>query len=141
MGDTVLLLSHAFDDRAIADEALYKKILLGKLELNEGMLFENAVAQMLRAAGHHLHYYSSTSRDNRADRMEIDFLITKAATANRGNICPIEVKSSKRYRLSSLNKFRTKYSQQTGTPYVVHPSDYREQDDITYIAPYMVPFL
>ena len=38
--------------------------------------------------------------------MEIDFLFAKSRISNRHNISPLEVKSSKNYTLSSLNKFR-----------------------------------
>lgn len=47
MGDTGLLLSHAFDENDILEEEVYKQILGNELALNEGMLFENIIAQML----------------------------------------------------------------------------------------------
>ena len=47
MADTGLLISHAFDENTIVSEEVYKKLLLGKLEFNEGMIVENIVAQML----------------------------------------------------------------------------------------------
>ena len=50
MSDTGLLISHAFDENSIVSEALYKKLLFGTLEINEGMITENIVAQMLRTA-------------------------------------------------------------------------------------------
>ena len=62
---------------AIIGEELYKKLLRGKLELNEGMIFENIVAQMLVANGHKLYFYSNPSRYDISKRMEIDFLIVK----------------------------------------------------------------
>lgn len=37
---------------------LYLKLALGKLEVNEGMQTENVVAQMLKAAGHELFFFS-----------------------------------------------------------------------------------
>ena len=55
MGDTRLLISHAFDERGIVSADLYRKLMFDKLEVNEGMLVENIVAQMLRAAGHKLY--------------------------------------------------------------------------------------
>ena len=48
MGDTGLLISHAFDERGIVSADLYRKLMFDKLEVNEGMLVENIVAQMLR---------------------------------------------------------------------------------------------
>ena len=141
MGDTGLLISHAFDERGLADERVYKKILLDKLEVNMGMVVENAVAQMLRASGHKLYFYANPSRDDAKSRMEIDFLIAKSSVTNRHNVSPIEVKSSVRYTLSSLRKFVDKYPAQLHTPYVVHPADLKVENGITFVPLYMVPFL
>lgn len=44
MGDTGLLVSHAFNENEIASNRLYKSIMDGKLSLNEGMLYENMIA-------------------------------------------------------------------------------------------------
>ena len=49
MNDTGLLISHAFDEKGIVSSEIYQKLLFGKLEVNEGMLIENIVAQMLTA--------------------------------------------------------------------------------------------
>ena len=58
MGDTGLLLSHAFNENEILEDGIYKQILAGKLGLNEGMLYENTIAQMLVANGHRLFFYT-----------------------------------------------------------------------------------
>jgi len=141
MADTGLLISHAFDENGVVSEEIYKKILFDKLETNLGMIMENIVAQMLVASGHKLYFYSNSSRDDAASRMEIDFLIAKSKISNRHNISPIEVKSSKHYTLGSLKKFRAKYAQQLHTPYVLHASDVKEEDGITYLPLYMTPLL
>ena len=52
MGDTGLLISHAFDENGIVTGEVYKKLLPDKLEVNMGMVMENMVAQMLTASGH-----------------------------------------------------------------------------------------
>ena len=108
MGDTGLLISLAFDENAIASEELYRKLMLDKLEINKGMLVENLVAQMLRVSGHELYFFSSYSKTDSEETMEIDFLVRKPTISSRHNISPIEVKSSKNYTLSSLKKFRNK---------------------------------
>lgn len=141
MADTGLLISHAFDEKAIQGEELYQKLLLGKLEINAGMLVENIVAQMLMVSGHRLYFYSNPSRERAEDRMEIDFLVEKPTLTNAHNICPVEVKSGANYTLSSLNKFRKKFGKQLATPYVVHYQDYREVDGIVYLPIYMTPML
>ena len=141
MGDTGLLVSHAFDERVIVSEEIYKKLLLDKLEVNMGMILENVVAQMLTASGHKLFFYANSSRTDAASRMEIDFLIAKSKISSRHNISPIEVKSRKNYILSSLRKFMEKYHEQLHTPYVLHTSDFKEENGIVYLPLYMAPFL
>lgn len=141
MADTGLLISHAFDENGIVSEEIYKKLLFDKLEVNKGMLIENVVAQMLATANHKLYFYSNPSPKDSASRMEIDFLISKSKVTNRHNISPVEVKSGKNYTLNSLNKFRTKYSEQTATPYVIHTSDYKEENGVVFLPIYMTSLL
>ena len=141
MGDTGLLISHSFDENGIVSEEIYKKLLFDKLDVNKGMLIENIVAQMLTAAGHKLYFYSNSSRDDVTERMEIDFLIAKSKISRRHNISPIEVKSGKNYTLTSLEKFRKKYAEQTHIPYVLHTGDLKEENGILYLPLYMTPLL
>ena len=141
MGDTGLLISHAFDERGIVSADLYRKLMFDKLEVNEGMLVENIVAQMLRATGHKLYFFSNSSRTSAEDRMEIDFLIAKPITTSRHNISPIEVKSGQRYTLNSLRKCIAKYGSQLSTPYVLHDKDMKIEDGIVYMPLYMTPLL
>lgn len=141
MADTGLLISHAFDENGIVSEEIYKKLLFDKLEVNKGMIVENIVAQMLVASGHKLYFYANASRDDVTERMEIDFLIAKSKISSRHNISPIEVKSGKNYTLKSLQKFKSKFDEQTYIPYVIHPGDYKEEDGIVYLPLYMTPLL
>lgn len=90
MADTGLLLSHSFDENGIMSAQLYKKLMTDKLEINGGMIMENLVAQMLVAAGHKLYFFSSYSKDNTLERMEIDFLVTKPSITSRHNVSPIK---------------------------------------------------
>ena len=141
MADTGLLISHAFSENGIVSEEIYKKILFDKLEYNGGMILENVVAQMLVSSGYKLYFYSNNSRENSDDRMEIDFLISKHLITNRHNISPIEVKSSKNYTLTSLNKFVKKYNNYLANPYVIHVGDYKEDNGIIYLPVYMTILL
>ncbi len=136
LGDTGLLLSLTFDDDAISTEEVYKKLLTGKLEMNEGMFFENIVAQMLTASGHRLYFYASPSKAAPNDRMAIDFLLTRKNIQSRHNVSPLEVKSGKRYTYTSLRKFVTKYHEQLGTAYILHTADYMEKDGFHFIPVY-----
>lgn len=136
MADTGLLISHAFDESGLVKEEIYKKLLFGKLEVNEGMIFENVVAQMLVASGHKLYFYSNSSKENKEERMEIDFLISKKNPTNKHNVSPIEVKSGKRYTYSSLNKFIKKFNDLLDVPYILHTRDYYEKEGIVFIPVY-----
>ena len=141
MADTGLLFSHAFDEKGHVPNEIYQKIIHDKLEINEGMLVENIVAQMLTAAGHKLYFYSNSSRENAEDRMEIDFLTAKSKLTSRHNVTPIEVKSSQRYTLSSINKCIKKFGNYLATPIVLHSADLKQDKGIDYLPLYMTPLL
>lgn len=141
LGDTGLLISHAFDENELAAEDIHRRLLFDKIELNEGMLMENVAAQMLAATGRTLHFYSSSDRQVASNRMEIDFLIANTKIGRRKNISPIEVKSGKFYTTTSLSKFCTKFSSYLNTPYVLHAKDLEIKDGVTYLPLYMTPFL
>lgn len=141
MADTGLLFSHAFDEKGHIPTEIYQKIIHNKLEINEGMLVENIVAQMLATAGHKLYFYSNSSRENAEDRMEIDFLTAKSKLTSRHNITPIEVKSSQRYTLTSIKKCIAKFDKYLTTPIVLHSADLKHENGIDFLPLYMTPLL
>ncbi|MDO4972105.1 MAG: AAA family ATPase [Bacteroidales bacterium] len=141
MADTGLLISHAFTEAAIKAEEQYRKLMHDKLEVNKGMLVENLVAQMLHTAGHKLYFYSSYSKTNSEERMEVDFLIPKPLISNRHNIHPIEVKSSTRYTLTSLKRFIGKFENAVAEPIVLHTGDVKQDGNILYLPLYMAGML
>lgn len=141
MADTGLLISHAFNEKGSVPMEIYQKLILGKLETNEGMLVENIVAQMLASSGHKLFFYSKSSNESAEERMEIDFLIRKSKVTNRHNISPIEVKSGDRYSLSSLEKCIRKYGPYLSTAFVVHDGDLKVENDLVYLPLYMASLL
>ena len=141
MGDTGLLISHAFDENGKVPVELYQKLLLNKLEVNQGMIVENIVAQMLATSQHKLYFYSNSSRDDASERMEIDFLTAKSKLTSRHNITPIEVKSSQRYTLSSLRKCVEKFGEYLATPIVLHGADLKEENGMLFLPLYMTPLL
>lgn len=139
--DTGLLVSLAFSARGIVTNETYQKLMFDKLEVNEGMLVENIVAQMLKASGNKLFFYSNTDKEDADSRMQIDFLIQKKVVTSRHNISPIEVKSSTKYTLSSINKCIKKFGQYLSTPYVLHSKDVEIKDGLVYLPLYMTPLL
>ena len=120
MGDTGLLVSHAFDENELLEDEVYKQILAGKLQINEGMLYENAIAQMLVANGHKLYFYTHYNENKHRNDMEIDFIISNNSRL-KYKMFPIEVKSGKQYKTTSLNNFREKYKERIGESYIIHP--------------------
>ena len=123
MGDTGLLVSHAFSENSNATYDMQWKILTGKLEVNKGMLVENVVAQMLKAAGQSLFYHYNSDQSNASNRMEVDFLLAKSKVSARHNIHPVEVKSAGDYSTISLERFMKKFRQQAATPIILHTGD------------------
>lgn len=136
LGDTGLLVSHAFDENELLEDEVYKQILAGKLGLNEGMLYENAVAQMLTANGHRLFFYTHYSEEKKRNDIEIDFIISNNSKT-KYKMFPIEVKSGTNYSIESLLRFREKYKSRIGECYVIHPRNLIVKDGILCIPPYM----
>ncbi len=136
MADTGLLVTLAFMDRDYTDNDFYKAVLFGRLDINEGMIAENVVAQILRAGGHRLFFYSRADHDNRSNNMEIDFLIKREK-----KISPLEVKSGNYRFHASLDKFRAKFSSRLGTAYILCGNDLMIKDGIVHLPLYMTMFL
>ena len=139
--DTGLLISLAFSARGIVTNEIYQKLMFDKLEIDEGMLVENIVAQMLKAAGHELFFYSNYDKEVAENRMQVDFLIQKEVVTSRHNISPIEVKSSTGYTLTSIQKCIKKFGQYLSTPYVLHTKDVELKDGLVYLPLYMTGVL
>jgi len=136
MADTGLLVTHAFANKNYTQNDLYQAILQDKLKINEGMLMENVAAQMLRSCGHRLFFYSRADSSNRANTMEIDFLIDI-----NGKICPVEVKSSAYKSHSSLDKFRHKFKRTIGDAYILYTKDVMIKDSVIHLPLYMASLL
>ena len=136
LGDTGLLVSHAFDENELLENEVYKQIFAGKLGLNEGMLYENVIAQMLVANGHRLFFYTQYNEEKKRNDIEIDFIISNNSKT-KYRMSPIEVKSGTRYSVESLLRFKEKYKSRIGECYIIHPRNLIVKDDILCIPPYM----
>ncbi len=132
--DTGLLISQAVDNGTFLEEEVLRAVTYGKLNINEGMLMENAVAQMLTAAGHRLFFYSRprSAENENSKAIEVDFLIRQGK-----KISPVEVKSSDHMRHASLDAFSQKFSEKIGTRYVITPKDLRAEGNTLYLPLYM----
>ena len=136
MADTGLLVTHTFKDKNYTDNELYRAILFDKLNINEGMIVENAVAQMLRLHRERLYFYSRSDSQNRENHMEIDFLITEGK-----KIAPIEVKSGNYRSHASLDKFRRHFTSVIGDSYILYTKDVMVKDGIIHLPLYMAELL
>ena len=136
MGDTGLLISHAFTPSEIADGELYKQILHDNLSINEGMIFENAIAQCLAANGYKLFFYTKYNEEKHRNDIEIDFLISNGSKT-KPKIFPIEVKSGKRYTTTSLDRFVEIYGKRIGRAYIIHTKNLCVKDKVVCIPCYM----
>ena len=139
IADTGLFVTLSFMDKRYTDNDIYRKLLSDKLPADLGYIYENVVAQMLRASGHLLYYHTfsykgDTSTEPR--RYEIDFVISRG-----DKVCPLEVKSSGYKTHKSLDMFREKYSSRIAQPYILYTKDLRNEGGITYLPVYMASLL
>jgi len=141
LADTGLLVSMAFDENQLLSEDIHNRILSDRIELNEGMLVENVVAQMLLASGHMPYFYSKSDRNNAANRMEIDFLVDRPTLGQRHNVSPVEVKSGRNLTHSSMDKFVRKFRSCVSERFLLCDRDLRVVDGITYLPFYMAPLI
>jgi predicted AAA+ superfamily ATPase len=133
MGDTGLLVTMAFSGSKPIENEIYKNILLDKLQINEGMITENVVAQMLKTLGYNLYFFSSKLYKTDKRNTEIDFLIQK-----NNKISPIEVKSSSSKRHISVDKFSIKFKSKIGQIYIINKNNLSVSGSYVYLPFYMV---
>lgn len=135
IGDTGLFVTLAFWDKDFTDNIIYEKLLSDKLSTDLGYVYENVVAQMLKASGHELYYYTFPT-DSGKHNYEIDFLI-----AEGDKVSPIEVKSSGYKTHASLDAFCRKFSSRIKNKYLIYTKDLRKDGDVLYLPVYMTMFL
>lgn len=133
--DTGLFVTLAFKDRDITENVIYDKLLNDKLSTNLGYVYENVIAQMLRATGKNL-FYHTIPYDDGKKYYEVDFVIP-----DKHKISPIEVKSSGYKTHKSLDEFCTKFSARIMNRYLIYTKDYRKENGVEYIPVYMTMFL
>ncbi len=135
LSDTGLFVTLAFWDKDCTDNEIYQKLLSDKLSSDLGYVYENIVAQMLKARGYELYYYTWPT-DSGKHNYEVDFII-----ASGSKICPIEVKSSGYKAHASLDAFQKKYSQWISQRYLVYTKDLKKDEDIIMLPVFMTGML
>lgn len=135
VGDTGLFITLAFKDKDFTDNVIYNKLLNDKLSTNLGYVYENVIAQILRATGKKLYYHTIPYGDGKK-HYEVDFVI-----ADGHKVSPVEVKSSGYKTHASLDEFCRKYSDRIQSKYIVYTKDLNRIGDVNYIPVYMAMFL
>lgn len=133
--DTGLFTTMLFMDKDFTENIIYEKLLSDKLSVNLGYLYENVVAQILKANGNSLFYYTFLDEKSRHN-FEIDFLL-----ARNNKVCPIEIKSSGYKTHASLDAFSENYSSRILNKYLVYTKDLGKDKDVFSIPVYMTMFL
>lgn len=133
--DTGLFVTLAFMDGDITENVIYDKLLSDKLSTNLGYVYENVIAQMLKAAGKNLFYHTIPYAEGKKF-YEVDFVI-----ADKHKVSPIEVKSSGYKSHKSLDEFCIKFSERILNKYIIYTKDYKRENGIDYIPVYMTMFL
>lgn len=136
LGDTGLFITLAFWENSDLSNIVYQKLLSDKLSADLGMIYENIVAQCLRANGHSLYYYTFKADSEGKNNYEIDFVIAKEA-----KLLPIEVKSSGYLSHKSLDKFFEIYHSRIGRSILLYPKDLKVDGEMLCLPIYMAALL
>ena len=112
-------------------DGIAMKLLTGEVNINYGAIYENAVAQELRAHGWNLYYYNSKKHG------EVDFLLE-----NDSEVIPLEVKSGKDYdRHRALNNIFDVKEFGIKQAVVLCNDNLQVKGQITYAPIYMLMFI
>ena len=105
--------------------------LKGEMNANLGYIFENAIAQELKAAGHDLFYFDRKSIG------EVDFLIQEGLS-----IVPVEVKSGRNWRCHrALDKLIAIDNYRIRKAFVLSESNIEEDGKVLNMPWYMTMFM
>ena len=133
--DAGLMLNDLLGEKGESSQEAYRKIRFGSLAgANYGLLYECAVAEALKANGHELYYHVFESE--KGTRHEIDFV-----SYINGRLSAIEVKSTNRFTVSSLDALTRKYPQLKIDRIVVSPKPLSRSNNVLYLPLYLTYLL
>ena len=126
-----LFLSDAGMLTTLYGRATKMQLLSENQDINNGALYENVVAQELKAHGFKLYYYNSKKFG------ELDFVIEY-----KGKVLPIEVKSGKNYqRHSALNNIMDISNYSIEEAFVLSNYNVEVKGNLVYYPIYMLMFI
>ena len=135
LNDTGLFITLAFWDKDATENVIYQKLLNDKLPADLGYVYENAVAQILTAAGNKLFYYTWPTESGKHN-YEVDFLLSRGV-----KLWPLEVKSSGYKTHASLDAFCDKFSSRIDERFLIYTKDYRKDGATILLPVFMTMFL
>lgn len=135
LSDIGLFVTMMFNDSENKMDDIYRKLLGDKLSADLGYLYENIVAQMIKASGRELYYHTWREKGS-THSYEIDFI-----TISKSKLVPIEVKSSATTQHKSIDVFAEKYSSRIGERYLLSQKDVGKDGTLKFKPIYMTPFL
>ena len=135
LSDIGLFTTMLFNHESEVYSTIYSKLLSDKLDADLGYLYENAVAQIIRANGREL-YYHTWKPENKSHNYEIDFLI-----ASKMKIVPIEVKSSNINNHKSIEAFSEKYSSMVSRRIMFSQKDVGNKEMLELKPIYLAPVI
>ncbi len=126
-----LFLSDAGMLTTLYGRATKMQLLSDNQDINNGALYENVVAQELKAHGFKLYYYNSKKFG------ELDFVIEY-----KGKVLPIEVKSGKNYqRHSALNNIMKILNYSIEEAFILSNYNVEVKGNLVYYPIYMLMFI
>ena len=135
LSDVGLFTTMLFDSEPKTGENIYSKLLGDKLPADLGYLYENMVAQIMRATGREL-YYHTWNKEGSTHSFEVDFLIQSGK-----KIVPFEVKSSSRKTHESIDAFSQKYAKFISHAFLLSQKDVAQEDNLLFKPVWMLPFI
>jgi len=124
VSDVGLFTTMLFNSSNALHSDIYQRLLSNKLSLDEGYLYENAVAQAIWSRNCSVFFHCWKKKES-IHSYEIDFVLN-----NQNKITPIEVKSAGIKNHESLDAFCKKYSYVIKDSYIISTKDVGKKEAI-----------
>lgn len=135
LSDVGLFTTMLFNDKDNDYEDIYKKLLSDKLDINLGFLYENAVAQIIKATNRELYFHTWRKKDS-THSYEVDFVLN-----NKGKLIPLEIKSASIKNHKSIDEFSKKYQSRISRSIVLSGNDVKNENMLLFKPLYLLPFI
>ena len=142
--DTSILMNQALKENILNDTELFEDLTNDRFNSNNGMLFENMIAQNLTSKDYTIQFYYHINDISHRSDSTIDFIIRNK---ENNNLIPIIIKPQKKNVLSksfreniksSISTFKNLNKEKVDKAFVIYTGEYCEFDDIICIPPYMI---